>query len=315
MKKYRKIVCAVIVIFGLIFARKYILFDYEPFDDLKTGEIEKVFVFTDGKTAHHEIYDYSAFTDRVEDLELIKRTNVIHDAYQGCVRVTIYYRNGKEERFSVTPDYIQTDNGMYVGEREENIEFLKYIFRQTIFFQDVSDIADEQRMEEVLMLAVNGKTWDEIRDYAKEKLLTGGFPDENLRSFANQGYSPIYIYVLDSDELFQLSNSVISNIWKTKYKDLVQKVWSDYKNGNIRPDNKIAELPADFVFTESIDWDNISFSQNEMGYFGTQIPSADGKYFMNLSINDFTYGNIDGSVTDNPPFVEYTGFYLQSDYK
>ena len=315
MKKFVTIFIALAVLLAVPLLHKYVLFDHEPFDDLRVGEIEKVYLFTDGNTNHDEIFDYSAFADRIEDLELVKRTNEVNYENQGRVKATIYYRDGREQRVSVSPNYVQTDDGIYISNREENIEFLKYAFRNTLFAEDMSKGVNEQRMDEILMLAINGKTWDEIRDYAKDKLLTSGFPDEKLRSFANNGYSPIDIYVLDSDTLFQLTNSIMSNVWKANYKDLVQKVWLDYKIGNIRPDEKFAAVPADFQFTESIDWDNISFSQSEMGYLGTKIPSADGKYFMTFSINDFTYGHMDGSVTDNPPFVEYTGFYLQSDFK
>ena len=306
MKKFVKVI-AVLLLISAPFLYNNLLFDRQPFDDLKTGEIEKLYLFTDGKSEHHEVFDYSEFTDRVKDLELIKRTRTVNEEHQGTVCITIYYRDGSEERISVSPDYIQTDDGIYIGEREESVEFLKYVFRQTIFFDDMTGIADQQRMDEILMLAVNGKTWDEIIDYAKDKLLTGGFPDEILKSFANQGYSPIYIYVLDEDALFKLNNDIMNSVLKSQYKDIVEQAWRDYKHGDSDGDN----VPPDYIFTETVDWKGIDFTQDEMGYYYAMIPSEDNRYNMCISVDDTVYVNIDGSVTDNPPFVRSVTFYKQ----
>ncbi|MBR4035655.1 MAG: hypothetical protein IKJ05_02845 [Oscillospiraceae bacterium] len=315
MKKYWKIICAVIVVFGLIFARNYILFDHEPFDDLKTGEIEKVFLFTDGKTAHHEIYDYSAFTDRVDNLELIKKTNETNEEHQGRVRVTIYYRDGSEERFSVSPDYIQTDNGIYIGDREESVEFLNYAFRQTLFDQSLAGQTDKNRVDELVQLATEGKTEAEIRDWAKTALISGGMSEDILKSFANNGYSPTDIFVLKSDVRQRMESVTRYEIRKTRYKLLVEQLWTDYRNGNVTYEPPYKRPPADFVFGDIFgdksQWDTMDFIQDEMGYYYAMIPSEDNRYNMCVSVDDTVYVNIDGSVTDNPPFVRSVTFYKQ----
>lgn len=317
MKKYGKIIIALFALFGLLFAKNYILFDHQPFDDLKTGEIEKVYLFTDGNTEHHEVFDYSAFTDRIDELELIKRTTETNQEHQGCVSVTIYYTDGSEERFSVTPDYIHTDNGIYIGEREESTEFLKYAFRLTLFDRNTIGQSDESRVDELIQLAIEGNDENEIRNYAKNALLSDGLSDDTLKSFANQGYSPIDIFVLKADVRQRMESDARYQTKKVQYKLLVEQLWNDYKNNNIIYQHPYKRPPSDFVFgdifTDKAQWDTMEFQQNEMGYFYTLLPSADGKYYMTVTIDDNGYENMFGTVKDDPPFIRFVDFYLQSE--
>ena len=277
MKKYSKFIVVVAVAISIFLLYTFVLFDHQPFDDLKAGEIEKVFLFTDGKAEHHEMFDYSAFTERADQLELIKRTASRHEEHQGRVSVTIYYRDGSEQRFSVSPDYIHTDNGTFIGDREDSVEFLKYAFGQTLFGQDIMPHADKSRVDELIQLAIDGNSREEIRDWAKAALIADGMSDDMIKSFANQGYSPIYIYVLSDKNRNQLINQTMELKCDTQNMLLVERMWNQYKNSTSGYPGKLP--PDDFIYGDAPDWGSIELGHNEHYTYAT-IPSADNKYNM-----------------------------------
>ena len=94
------------------------------------------------------------------------------------------------------------------------------------------------------------------------------------------------------------------------YESLADNIFAQYKNNTISYSDVFQRTPADFIFPEIIRWDKYSFYQDEMGYFAVIIPSEDEKYIMTISVDDTTYKNIDGSITDNPPFVRHVSFYV-----
>ena len=185
-----------------------------------------------------------------------------------------------------------------------------------IFNSEMFSMGIQEKEVEIINLASKGMSEEQIRDYAKDKLFTDGFPKEKLKSLANLGWSPIIIYVMSDQQIEAIFDSIshANQPGGTEsmlvYESLADNIFAQYKNNTISYNDVFQRTPADFIFPEIIRWDKYSFYQDEMGYFAVIIPSEDEKYIMTISVDDTTYKNIDGSITDNPPFVRHVSFYV-----
>jgi len=102
-----------------------------------------------------------------------------------------------------------------------------------------------------------------------------------------------------------------------QYRQLIKETFNNYKNNNIDysettygepTEVKVyAPLPEDFIFPENVNWDTLEITQNEMGYYGAAVCSADGKYRMGFSVNDNTYSEY-VSIHHNPK-IHSVNFY------
>ncbi len=308
MKKFVKIIAVIAVFAGLLLAKNYMLFDHRPFDDLKAGEIERAFLHF-GNSEYIELTDLGAIPDTVKNLSAEKRTNNPDTSLKkGSVKLTLYMADGSEKRVSVDNTYLITDNGYFIADPVANREFLTWAYQLIIFGQEPVENAVQERIDEIVSLAVDGKNQDEIRDYAKEQ---SGIDKERLRTFANSGYSPVEIYIMTEENRDNLFNDILKTTWKFNYKELADDVWHSYKRNDIPESDAYQSVPQDYLFTENLDWEGIDFVQNEMGYYYVMIPSEDNRYNMCISIDDTEYVDMDGTVTDNPPFVRKVTFYKQ----
>ncbi len=187
---------------------------------------------------------------------------------------------------------------------------LSMVFNSEIFSSGIQD-----REKEIITLASKGLSETEIRDYAKEKLLTSGFSEQKLKSLANMGWSPILVYTMTDEYIQQIFDSVQQSNAPGGarrmliYERLTADIFDQYKDGDIKYNEFYSQPPQDFIFPEIIRWDKYSFQQDEMGYFFVAIPSEDERYVMTVSIDDTVYQNIDGTVIDNPPFIRHVNFY------
>lgn len=126
MKKYGKILLIVVVIVALPLLYKFVLFDDEPFDNLRAGEIEMVYLTRSSDNKRIEITDISGFADRLEDLELDWRVSQVNDDGSEAVTASVYYRDGSSQIVSVSHDYIQIDDKIFKADYESASEFLQY---------------------------------------------------------------------------------------------------------------------------------------------------------------------------------------------
>jgi len=188
-----------------------------------------------------------------------------------------------------------------------------------IIFSEEFFLGLPERKAEIISLATDGLTEEEIREWAKDKLFAEGFAEEKLKSLANMGWSPIVVYVMTEDRIQMIFDSVNRANGPggpqsmLRYEALADEIFDDYKNGAVTYNNEFAQPPEDFIFPEIIRWDKYKFRQNEMGYFGVFIHSADKKYVMAITVDDTVYVNMDGSVRDDDPFVKQVAFYPASD--
>ncbi len=311
MKKFVKIIAVVSVFAALFLTKNYILSDHKPFDDLKAGEIERAFLHF-GNNEYIELTDLGSIPDIVKNLYAEKRTNNPDTSLKkGSVKLTLYMADGTEKRVSADNTYLITDNGYFIADPVTNREFLTWAFRLIIFGQDPVENAVQERFDEIVSLAVDGKNQDEIKDYVKEQLITSGIDEERLRTFANSGYSPVDIYIMTEENRDNLFNDIMKITWKFNYKELADDVWHSYKRKDIPESDVYQSVPQDYLFTENPDWKGIDFVQDEMGYYYVMIPSEDNRYNMCISVDDTEYVDIDGTVTDNPLFVRKVTFYKQ----
>lgn len=320
MKKHRKIIFALVALAAGLLGYKYMGFDDEPFDNLKAGDIERAFMEygQDGRTA--EITDLGTLPGLLEDIELEKRVADPDEALAGGkVTFWLYMRDGTQTFVAVDNAYIQTEKGIFAGDKEENREILDYAFRRILFDENLISHGEENRIDVLVKIALRGVSYDDIRNTAKDILRQEGYPEEKIKTFANMGYSPVDIFILDADYRGKLFDDMVASANRTgrqlAYEELAESVWLGYRNGTVKYDGTYSGMPGDFIFTDMINWGETGFVQNEMGYYYVQIPSADGKYFMTVTVDDTVYGNMDGTFNDRPPFVKSVGFYLQSDYK
>ena len=316
MKKYIKFIAVVLLAVSAYFLYTYELFDDKPFDDLKAGEIVSANIIESDR--HTQITNIGDLSDLLDDLELEKRVYKINPELQkGQITIEITFTDGTSTTFTVDNTYIHTEKGTFLADSKENIAVLRSIFKFTLLDNQLSDNWDKDRVNELVTMAVEGKSWEDIRDWAKSELLDGILSEDMLKSFANQGYSPIDIYALTAEYRQRMESQIRYNNRQTQYKLLTEQIWTDYKNSSIKYENQFKRPPADFVFGDISDksvWDNMEFQQDEMGYFYTTISSADGKYYMSISIDDNVYQNMFGTIIDNDPFVRSVSFYLQSDF-
>ena len=275
MKKHAKYIIAVLLVVSAYLLYTYALFDDEPFDNLTAGEISSARFILDG--GHISITNLGELPDILDDIELERRAYRINpDLQKGQVTLELAFNDGNTTIFTVDNKYITTEKGTFSADTEENAKFLKWAFKQILFDAETIEKGNQYKIDEMVDMAIDGKNWQEIRDWSKTELFKAGFSDDMLKSFANQGYSPIYIYALSDLNRNQLITQTLEFRCNTQNKLLVDNIWQDYKNGNYSD----TLPPEDFVFGDTPDWDNMEFQQNENGYTYVSIPSADNKYNM-----------------------------------
>lgn len=276
MKKYIKFIVAAAVTVSIFLLYTFVLFDHEPFDDLKAGEIASArFILDDG---HMSISNLGELPDALDDIELERRVySTKVDIQKGRATVELTFYGGNTSIFTVNNRYVSTEKGIFTADKEENAIFLKWAFSQIFFDTETIDKSNPRKIDEILHMAIDGKSWEEIRDWAKAALIAGGMSDDMIKSFANQGYSPIYIYVLSDKNLNQLINQTMELKCDTQNMLLVEKIWSQYKNSTSGYPDKLP--PDDFIYGDAPDWGSIELGHNGYYTYAT-IPSADNKYNM-----------------------------------
>ncbi len=98
----------------------------------------------------------------------------------------------------------------------------------------------------------------------------------------------------------------------SEYDKAVSDIISQYRTDTVKIQGHITEMPAAFTFPQSIP--PLFYTQDEMGYWHTNIYSRDNKYMMSISIDNTSYGNIDGTVTTTTPTVYGVSFHQVGSY-
>ena len=304
MKKYAKLVIAVLLIASAYLLYTYMLFDHKPFDDLKAGEIASARFILDG--GHISITNLGDLPDAVNDIKLEKRAyNINSDLQKGQVTVELSFNDGGSTTFTIDNSYVTNEKGTFSADSEENAEFLKWAFKHILFDAETLEKSNPYNVDKLVAMAVEGKATEEISGFARSQLIMDGFYEDVLNSFENRGYSPLHIYALSDLNRNHLISQTLELKGDTENKALVKRIWQNYKNG------KYSDIlpPEDFVYGDTPDWDNIEFQQNENGYTYVNIPSADNKYNMLILFDKAKYTYALDKVSYTPPrfrFVTYT---------
>lgn len=186
--------------------------------------------------------------------------------------------------------------------------------KEQLFSQELLSNSNQAKVDELLSMVYDGKTEDEINEYAKTELLADGLPENILKSFANQGYTPANIYVLENSVYRQMILDTLEGMEATQNKLFTEQIWLDYKEKNISFGFPHREPPEDFIygdlFTDKSDWDNMEFGVNEYGYSFVDIPSADNKYIMTISFDkaEYKYLYAEGKYSFIDPDLRYVTF-------
>ena len=231
MKKHAKYIIAVLLVISAYLLYTYALFDDEPFDNLTAGEISSARFILDG--GHISITNLGELPDILDDIELERRAYRINpDLQKGQVTLELAFIDGNTTIFTIDNKYITTEKDTFSADTEENARFLKWAFKQILFDAETIEKGNQYKIYEMVDMAMDGKNWEEIRDWSKTELFKAGFSEDMLKSFANQGYSPIYIYALSDLNRNQLITQTLEFRCNTQNKLLVDNIWQDYKNGN-----------------------------------------------------------------------------------
>ena len=305
------------VIFAAILAGaaiyKYVLFDHEPFDNIKASDIENIYLTRMNDDWRVEVNDIPQFLDNLEEVELRCRTTEIRqENVVSGVKVSIYYTDGSTQFIVVDNIHVLDDDKLFEAEREEAYYFLEYA--NELIFEDrqLKDYYDKTRHNTVIGLYLQGMTQRQVREWVKSELIGKVMDEVTLKSLARSSWAPEQIYAITDEkrqELIQdMKDAVMPGgaVKRLTYETMADEVLEQYRNGEITYDDVYSAPPREFVFPENIDWSRYSFSQNEMGYFALTIPSVnDRDLLMNIFVDDMIY---DGVIREHP-LIKYVGFY------
>ena len=293
---------------------KYLLFDHEPFDNIKAADVEKIYLTRFNDDWRVEVTDIPQFLDKLEEVELRCRTTEIQqENVTSGVKVGIYYADGSTSFISVDNCHVFIDKHLFEAEHEEAYYFLEYA--NELLFNDLqlSGHYDKARYDKIIGIYLQGRTQRQVREWAKERLVDDGMITEPwLKTLANSGWAPEQVYAMSDSK----KNEIIDDIKKSvmpggavrrlTYETMADEVLDKYRHSEVVYDDVYSAPPQEFVFPEYIDWSRYSFSQNEMGYFALTMPSAaDENYFMNIFIDDMMFGD----EMREQPVIHYVGFY------
>ncbi|MBR5520934.1 MAG: hypothetical protein IKU54_02960 [Oscillospiraceae bacterium] len=312
MKKFKSIAVVLSVLATAVFMYKYVLFDHEPFDDLKAGEIESIYLTRKDDDWRVTVTDISGFVDAIEELELHRRTNEPResDVIIG-VKVNIYYYDGTVQIVSVDNCHIQIDDKLYDAEHEEAFYFMEYANQLIFDDNQLKEYYDKTRYDTVIGLYMQGMSESQVRQWVKEQLLSGVIDENWLRTLANSGWAPEQIYVITDEKREQLIADIKESVMpggsvrRLIYEEMASEVLQKYKDGQIVYDEIYSKPPENVVFPDFIDWSKYSFAQDEMGYFYVIFPSADEKYNIAVSVDDMMFDD----VMRETPLIRHVDFY------
>ncbi len=314
MKKLLKPAMVIGLLLSVTVLYKYVLFDHEPFDDIRVWYIEKVYLTRSNDDRRVEVADIPRFIDRLEDVELRCRTAEFaqEDVISG-VKVSIYYKNGTIQIISVDNCHVQNDNKLFEADHEEAYYFLEYANQVLFNDRQLQGHYDETRYDKIIGIYLQGRTQRQVREWSKERLVDDGIITATwLKTLANSGWAPEQVYAMTDEKRNEIISGIQQSVMpggavrRLTYEQMASDVLEKYKKGEIVYDDIYSRPPEDFNFPEYIDWSRYSFHQNEMGYFALSIPSADDEeYFMSIFVDDMMFDD----VIREEPLIKYVGFH------
>ncbi len=314
MKKLRKPAIVIILLLSIAVLYKYVLFDHEPFDNIKAADVENIYITRINDGWRVQIADIPQFLERLEDVELRRRTaEFSQEKVVSGVKVSIYYTDGNIQIISVDNYHIQIDGKLFEAEREDAYYFIEYANRLLFDDSQLEDHYDKTRYDKIIGIYLQGRSQRQVREWSKERLVDDGMITADwLKTLASSGWAPEQMYAITDEKRNEIITGIKESVMpggavrRLTYEQMASDVLEKYKKGEIIYDDVYSRPPEDFNFPEYIDWGRYSFQQNEMGYFFVTFPSVDDEdYFMSISVDDMMFNG----VMRETPLIKYVGFY------
>lgn len=130
MTTVKKILAIIVLLITGIVLYTFVLFDEEPFDNLRTGEIERATVYRIPPDETAEVKDFSRLREVLEDIELEHRgKRLFNSAYGGGqVIVTLYMVDGTVTEITNNNSYMTINGKSYRVEYETAEELTRYVY-------------------------------------------------------------------------------------------------------------------------------------------------------------------------------------------
>lgn len=187
----------------------------------------------------------------------------------------------------------------------------------TTVLQNIPNDGNQEHIETIRKMYADGKSELEIIEFTKKELIASGLNEEELKTLTRLSFTLVEIYCMEDSYRDQFIKDIFKQLDESNqpgganrilmYEELANQVFLSYKNNSVAYNETFAKPPEDFIFPEIIHWGETKFVQDEMGYYNVGIPSADGKYRMGISINDFTY---DGERPfGDDPRINFVAFF------